>query len=270
MSGPTVSTTSPGTVSAQAEILAGAYVGPGVAIAAGVTVGPNACLIGGAGDGGEYTDVQAGALIGGNATVNAGVRIGAHARVAPGAVVMRSVPPYAIVQGNPARIVGYVNADTGDARTDATRMPDSIGVQQTRVNGVTLHRFRHVPDLRGSLSVGEFEREIPFLPRRYFLVFDVPTAETRGEHAHIECAQFLIAVSGKVSVVADDGVNREEFMLDRPNVGVYLPPMTWGIQYRYTPDAVLLVFASHYYAADDYVRDYDRFLELVRKRGHGA
>ena len=269
MSGPAASTT-PGAISAQAQILAGAYVGPGVGVADGVSVGPNACLIGGPGEGGEYTDIQSGAVIGGNATVAAGVRIGLHAHVAPGAVVTRSVPPYAIVQGNPARIVGYVNAEAGDARAEATHMPDRPGAQGTRVKGVTLHRFRHVPDLRGSLSVGEFEREIPFLPRRYFLVFDVPTAETRGEHAHLECHQFLIAVSGKVSVVADDGTVREEFLLDRPNVGVYLPPMTWGIQYRYTPDAVLLVFASHYYAADDYIRDYDRFLELAHARGPGG
>lgn len=264
MSGATASSPTPGTVSSQAEIMAGAYIGPGVGVAEGASIGPNACLIGGASEAGEFTDVQGGAAVGGNATLLAGVRIGANARVAPGAVVTRSVPPYAIVQGNPARIVGYVNAASDDARVEATRMPDRPGAQPTRVKGVTLHRFRHVPDLRGSLSVGEFDREIPFLPRRYFLVFDVPTAETRGEHAHLECHQFLISVSGKVSVVADDGVNREEFLLDRPNVGVYLPPMTWGIQYRYTPDAVLLVFASHYYAGEDYVRDYDRFLDLVR------
>lgn len=261
--------TRPGTVSSQAEIHTAAYIGPGVDIAEGASIGPQACLIGGPSETGEFTEVHAGAVVGGNATLLAGVRIGANARIAPGAVVMRSIPPNAIVQGNPARIVGYVNAAPMMLRAESTPIPDRPGAQATRVNGVTLHCFRHVPDLRGSLSVGEFEREIPFLPRRYFLVFDVPTAETRGEHAHLECSQFLIAVSGKVSVVADDGVNREEFLLDRPNVGVYLPPMTWGIQYRYTPDAVLLVFASHYYEAEDYVRDYNQFLDLVRK-GAGA
>lgn len=123
-----------------------------------------------------------------------------------------------------------------------------------------------VPDLRGSLTVGEFAREIPFVPKRYFLVFDVPTAETRGEHAHHRCEQFLVAVRGSVSIVADDGDMREEFILDRPQLGLYLPPMTWAIQYRYTADAILLVFASEYYDPADYVRDYGEFLALAKRR----
>ena len=97
------------------------------------------------------------------------------------------------------------------------------------------------------------------------MVFDVPSAETRGEHAHRECHQFLICVRGSCAVVADDGVNRQEFVLNRPEHGLYLPPMTWGIQYKYSPDALLLVFASHYYEAADYIRDYEEFLQVSRK-----
>ncbi|RYE52708.1 MAG: isomerase, partial [Sphingobacteriales bacterium] len=70
---------------------------------------------------------------------------------------------------------------------------------------------------------------------------------------------------GTCAVVADDGVNREEILLDRPNKGVYLPKMTWGVQYKYSPDAILLVFASHYYDDSDYIRDYDQFVDLVQK-----
>jgi hypothetical protein len=66
-------------------------------------------------------------------------------------------------------------------------------------------------------------------------------------------------------VVADDGVNRQEFILDKPQIGLYLPPLTWGIQYRYSHDAVLLVFASDYYDADDYIRDYRQFVDYVKK-----
>jgi UDP-2-acetamido-3-amino-2,3-dideoxy-glucuronate N-acetyltransferase len=91
-------------------------------------------------------------------------------------------------------------------------------------------------------------------------VFGVPSVETRGEHAHRECHQFLVCVRGSVSVVADDGRRREEYLLDRPELGLHLPPMVWGIQYRYSADAVLLVFASHYYDPADYIREYDRFL----------
>jgi len=126
--------------------------------------------------------------------------------------------------------------------------------------------MNRVSDIRGSLTAGEFGKDIPFTPLRYFLVYDVPTAETRGEHAHRECHQFLVAVKGQVHVVADDGENREEFVLDSPTKGVYLPPMTWGIQYKYSPNALLMVFASHHYDANDYVRDYDEFLAMVAAR----
>ena len=119
-------------------------------------------------------------------------------------------------------------------------------VKATSVRGVTLHRLKEVEDMRGHLSVGEFDRDIPFEARRYFLVYKVPSVEIRGEHAHHRCKQFLIAVKGSVHVVADDGTSREQFVLNSPGLGLYLPPMTWGIQYRYTPDAVLLVLASEH------------------------
>ncbi|MDN8617538.1 WxcM-like domain-containing protein [Variovorax ginsengisoli] len=208
------------------------------------------------------TVVQSGASLGANSTILPGITIGRNAMVGAGAVVTRSVPPNAIVVGNPARITGYVDAAPYTEPAADARGAREPGVTKTSIEGVTLHALRAVPDMRGSLSVGEFEREIPFKPLRYFLVYDVPTAETRGEHAHRKCHQFLIAVKGQVSVVADDGVKREEFRLDKPSAGIYLPPMTWGIQYRYSPDAVLLVFASDYYDGADYIRDHADFLRL--------
>jgi hypothetical protein len=64
--------------------------------------------------------------------------------------------------------------------------------------------------------------------------------------------------------VADDGEHREEFVLDKPSLGLYLPPLTWAVQYKYTDDAVLLVFASDRYNPQDYIRDYDEFRRLAR------
>ncbi len=209
------------------------------------------------------TTVRKGASIGANATLLPGITIGARAMVGAGAVVTRSVPPNALVVGNPAQIVGYV--DTRDHERAEAAAPAPIEpVSQTSVRGVTLHRLKNVADMRGSLAVGEFGRDIPFEVKRYFLVYDVPSVEIRGEHAHRSCKQFLIAVKGSVHVVADDGSNREQFVLDRPGLGLYLPPMTWGIQYRYSPDAVLLVLASQHYDSADYVRDYDGFLGMTR------
>ena len=120
-----------------------------------------------------------------------------------------------------------------------------------------------IQDVRGNLTVGEFDNHIPFAAKRFFIVYQVPLVEMRGEHAHRECHQFLICVRGRISVIGDDGRNRQEHVLDRPSVGFYMPPMTWGTQYKYSPDAVLLVFASHYYDPDDYIRDYEEFRRLA-------
>jgi len=95
------------------------------------------------------------------------------------------------------------------------------------------------------------------------VITNVPSLQIRGEHAHFKCHQFLVCTKGSCSVVFDDGKSREEVVLDQPTKGIYLPPMTWGVQYKYTADAVLLVFASDYYDNADYIRDYDNFLALV-------
>ncbi len=209
------------------------------------------------------TVVSNGASVGANATILPGITIGENSMIGAGAVVTRNVPPNAIAVGNPAKIIGYVDAGSRDRSRPARPHAPTAGVTQTSVAGVTLHTLREVPDMRGSLSAVEFERDIPFVPRRYFLVYDVPTAETRGEHDHIACHQFLVAVKGSVHVVADDSTSREELILKRKNEGVYLPPMVWGIQYRYSPDAVLLVLASHHYDPDDYIRNYADFRSRV-------
>ncbi len=212
------------------------------------------------------THVERGASIGANATILPGLTIGQHAMVGAGAVVTRSVPPYAIAIGNPARIVGYVDGARNGGASVSGAFPDVPGVATTTVHGVTLHRLKQVRDLRGSLSVGEFARDIPFDVNRYFLVYGVPSSETRGEHAHRKCHQFLLCVHGNCAVVADDGIHREEFLLDRPDLGIHLPPLTWGIQYKYSADAVLLVFASEHYDAADYVRDHEEFRRLLTER----
>ncbi len=212
------------------------------------------------------TLVRRGASIGANSTILPNVEIGERAMVGAGSVVTRNIPPMATVMGNPARIVGYVDTAQHDgamtSRTAPTDHDDSRipSVRTTSVADVTVHRLPQFKDLRGSLSVGEFSKEIPFIPQRYFFVFGVSSTEVRGEHAHRECEQFLICAHGACALLVDDGSNREEILLNRPDVGVYLPPMTWGIQYKYTSDALLLVFASHAYDNADYIRDYRQFL----------
>ncbi len=249
-------------IDSSAIIMPGAYIGLDVIIEDKVTIGPNAVILG-KDDSSSTTAavIRAGSVIGANATVLADVTVGIRALVKPGSVVTRSVPPLAIVEGNPAIITGYVS--TAISIADNQSRDKKEFTKYSKVNNVTLSNLTLVSDLRGNLSVGEFEKEIPFKPYRYFLVFDVPTTETRGEHAHKVCKQFLVCIKGSCNVVADDGVNRQEFVLDSPAKGLYLPPMTWGIQYHYTHDACLLVFASEYYDSVDYIRDYDQFIKAV-------
>ena len=207
-----------------------------------------------------------GSSVGANATILPGVTIGRGAMVGAGAVVTRDVPPYAIVVGNPARISGYVQTETDASLTAPVATPPATpSVQPTAIAGVTLHRTPLVHDLRGNLTASEMGRGLPFVPQRYFLVMDVPSTETRGAHAHRQCAQFLVCVKGACSVVVDDGAQRLEVRLDDPCLGIHVPAGVWAIQYKYTRDAVLLVLASHPYAADDYIRDYDAFLTAVRR-----
>lgn len=212
------------------------------------------------------TVVRKGASIGGNATILPGVTIGSHAMVNAGSVVTKSVPAYAVVVGNPARIINYVGSvnSTESPLVAGEAAASTPGFIRASVEGVTIHTLANVHDLRGNLSVGEFERDLPFIPKRYFLVFDVPSVKVRGQHSHRVCKQFLICVKGRCSVMVDDGKIRQEYLLDRPNLGIYIPPMVWGVQYNYSPDAVIIVFASEFYDELDYIRCYDEFQKLVR------
>jgi acetyltransferase-like isoleucine patch superfamily enzyme len=245
----------------------------GVRLQDGVELGPGVTIE--APEDGRTSDVVVGAgtRVGAGALICRGVRIGQGAEVVAGSVVAQNVPPYAIVAGSPARVVNYVQQAGRQADIElhsVATLPKTPSIVRLGVGDVTLHRFKYVRDPRGDLSVGEFAREIPFVPKRYFLVMNVPNDKIRGEHAHYRCHQFLVCVKGSCAVVVDDLKSRVEVPLDTPDVGLYLPPMTWGIQYKYSSDAVMMVFASDYYEADDYIRDYDEFIAAKRRIDGGA
>ena len=209
------------------------------------------------------TFVRKGASIGANATILPGITIGQGAMVGAGSVVTRSVPPHAVVVGNPARIVRYVEADERPSLIEKPVSQTTIA-PDIRVDRVELVRTPTIKDLRGNLSARQTGKGLPFTPERSFVIFDVPSKEVRGEHAHRVCKQFLVCLRGSVACVCDDGTNRQEFLLDTPELGLYLPPMVWGIQYKYSPDSLLIVYASHGYDAGDYIRNYDQFISERR------
>ncbi len=203
------------------------------------------------------TTVATGASIGANATILPGLTIGPYSMVGAGAVVTRDVPAYAIVKGSPARITGYTRGHI------AVEDSAPIDLPAAPMKGVSLVRLTTASDLRGDLLAVELAKQVPFPVQRIFHVMNVPSHNIRGEHAHKVCHQLLVCLQGSVTIVADNGTERKEWILDRPDLGIHLHPMTWGIQYHYTSNAVLAVFASHAYDPDDYIRDYEEYTRAL-------
>lgn len=218
------------------------------------------------------TVVRHGASIGANATILPGVVVGAYAMVGAGAVVTRNVPDYAKVVGNPARITGYVDraghplekeADEPAATTNDSPVATVAGNKPLGIGASYLSSWPVQRDLRGSLVAVDTAQAMPFEVKRFFFVFGVPGVHVRGAHCHRECHQFLVCVTGSVSILLDDGERQASVTLSSPRNGVYVPPRIWSVQYKHSPDAKLLVLASHAYDPDDYIRDYDEFLTVV-------
>jgi hypothetical protein len=109
------------------------------------------------------------------------------------------------------------------------------------------------------LSFAEEGSHVPFTPVRYFVLYDVPDGHTRGDHAHREAHQFLVALRGSCMLEVDDGRTKAELRLDTPALGVHAPPLTWCTLRDFSSDALVLVLTSHRYDAADYIRVYSEF-----------
>lgn len=205
------------------------------------------------------TIIEDGASIGAGAIVLPGLTVGRGAMVGAGAVLTRSVPPNAVVVGNPARIIRYTTSPS--AGVVEPKDVRSAGQAQL-ITGVDVDTLPVIHDMRGDLLAREVGRGLPFKPERVFVILNVPTKEVRGEHAHKECHQLLICLKGSVTCLVDSGDERAEYCLDSPETALHIPPMVWGTQYRYSSDAVLMVLASHAYDPDDYIREYAQFQAL--------
>ena len=119
-----------------------------------------------------------------------------------------------------------------------------------------------VSDTRGNLSFVEQNKHIPFEIKRVYWLYDVPGGESRGAHAHKELWQLIIAASGSFDITLSDGVKKYPFSLNRSYQGLLVPPGYWRELDNFSSGAVCIVMASELYNADDYIRDYDEFLEF--------
>jgi hypothetical protein len=131
------------------------------------------------------------------------------------------------------------------------------------VNDCNIINLNKIGDRNGYISVLSNDIEVPFSVKRIFYLYDIPGGESRGAHAHKDCHQFLVCVSGSFEVLLDDGLNTRKIYLNMPNFGLHIPPGIWASENNFATGSICLVFASHEYSEDDYIRDYNVFLKWI-------
>lgn len=114
----------------------------------------------------------------------------------------------------------------------------------------------------GNISVLENNQQLPFEIKRIFYIYDIPGGESRGAHAHKACHQFLVAASGAFEVLLDDGKAKRLVQLNRPYQGLHIPPGIWASELNFSSGSICMVFASHVYFEEDYIRLYEDFLKI--------
>jgi dTDP-4-dehydrorhamnose 3,5-epimerase-like enzyme len=122
-----------------------------------------------------------------------------------------------------------------------------------------------ISDPRGNLSVIEEYKDIPFKIERTYWIYDVPGGEKRGGHAYKENQEFIVALSGSFDVVLDDGKKKQTFSLNRSYNGLYVPKGMWREMENFSTNSLALVLSSTKYDAEDYIRDYNEFLEFAKR-----
>lgn len=132
---------------------------------------------------------------------------------------------------------------------------------------MTLGRLIDLPkiaDPRGNLTIAEERKDIPFDIKRVYWVYDVPSGENRGGHAHRKCNEFIVAVSGSFTVTLSNGTEQKTYLLNHPYQGLLVGTGIWRTLDDFSSGAVCLVLASERFAEDDYIRDFDQYLEYLR------
>ncbi|QBP73989.1 WxcM-like domain-containing protein [Herbaspirillum huttiense] len=138
-------------------------------------------------------------------------------------------------------------------------------MKKSTINDCKVFALPKITDPRGNLTFLEGSKHLPFDIKRVFYLYDVPTEESRGAHAHRQLHQFLICLSGSFDVAVDDGEFQATVHLNRPWKGLHIPPMIWAAEINFDPGSICLVLASDTYDEGDYIRNYDEFLSLSKQ-----
>ncbi|HSR06324.1 MAG TPA: FdtA/QdtA family cupin domain-containing protein [Bryobacteraceae bacterium] len=136
------------------------------------------------------------------------------------------------------------------------REVDRTQERQARLIGVP-----SFSDHRGTLCVLDWKKELPFTPERLYYIHGVTEGAKRAGHAHFREVELILCLAGSIRVVIDNGRSREEFLLDRPDLGLYIPRMLWHELDAFSPGALCAVLATGHHSEDDYCRDYHEFLQ---------
>ncbi len=127
----------------------------------------------------------------------------------------------------------------------------------------TILEFKSNGDDRGSLVALESDKNIPFEIKRVYYIFDTKSGVVRGLHAHKDLSQVMVCLKGSCRVMLDNGLLKEQVVLDSPNKGLLIDSMMWREMHGFSEDCVLLVLANEHYDESDYIRDYDEFVKAV-------
>lgn len=134
-------------------------------------------------------------------------------------------------------------------------------MKDTTVFNCTIIELNKVKNRAGNITIVETNKDIPFPIERVYYLYDVPSDEERGGHAHKELYQLIVAASGSFTITLDDCKVKRSFMLNNPNIGLLITPGIWRELGDFSSGSVCLVLASMLYSSDDYIRDYANFLD---------
>jgi hypothetical protein len=138
-------------------------------------------------------------------------------------------------------------------------------MKKTSVYDCVILPLNKIHNRAGNITIVEGQKNIPFDVKRIYYLYDIPSGEDRGGHAHIELRQLIVAASGSFNVLLDDGTNKKIVTLNRPDYGLLLVPGIWRELMEFSSGAICLVLASEVYQETDYIREYQGFIKFKTK-----